>query len=106
MDNEFCIVLTTVNNRQNGKAIIDAALSHKLAACIQTMAIESHYVWQDEVCCDDELLLIIKSRNACYQELEQLIVALHEYEVPQVVQVPFVKGYNPYLSWLESNTKR
>jgi len=105
MSGQFCITLTTTNNAANTKQIIDAVLNKGLAACIQTMPIQSHYVWKGEVCCDDEILLIMKTKKACYAELEQVIVEHHDYETPQVVQVPFTEGFNPYLSWIEENTR-
>ena len=106
MSGQYCITLTTANNEANAQEIIDSVLSKKLAACIQTMPIQSHYVWKDEICCDKEILLVMKTTRACYAELEQVIVESHEYETPQVVQVPFVEGFNPYLSWIEENTCR
>ena len=101
----YCIALTTTNSEENKQTLIEQMLNQKLAACIQTMPIESHYVWKDELCCDNEWLLVIKSTQKNYPELEQVIVANHSYEVPQVVQIPFIDGYNPYLSWLEATTR-
>lgn len=105
MSGQFCITLTTTNNEENCKAIIKEVLGRELAACIQTMPIESHYVWKGELCTDNETLLIMKTKKACYAELEQVIVDTHSYETPQVVQIPFVEGFNPYLSWIEQNTR-
>ncbi len=106
MEPKYCLVLTTTNSVSNKQHIIDAILRNELAACIQTMPIESHYIWQQEVCCDNEFLLIIKTTNRCYSELKELIVRLHDYDVPQVIKVPFVEGHNPYLTWLDENTRR
>ncbi|MEH0664815.1 divalent-cation tolerance protein CutA [Vibrio scophthalmi] len=103
---EFCIALTTTNSQALTERIIDALLEERLAACIQTMPIESHYVWQEQVCRDNETLLVIKTTQSNYVEVEQKVVELHDYDTPQVVQVPIVDGFNPYLSWLEANTRR
>lgn len=105
MSEQYCIVLTTVNSKENGQEIIQALLSKQLAACIQTMPITSHYLWQEEICCDEETLLVIKTKQTCYPKLEQVIASIHNYDVPQIVQVPFVEGFNPYLTWLEENTR-
>ncbi|ROV57703.1 divalent-cation tolerance protein CutA [Vibrio ponticus] len=105
MENEFCIVLTTTNSDDNKKLIIESLLGRQIAACVQTMPIESHYIWEGKVCSDNEFLLIIKSTQSCYQQVEKCIVELHNYEVPQVVKLPFVDGFNPYLSWLKENTR-
>ena len=43
MSGQYCITLTTANNETNAQEIIDSVLSKKLAACIQTMPIQSHY---------------------------------------------------------------
>jgi periplasmic divalent cation tolerance protein len=105
MIGQYCITLTTTNTDTSAQLIINKVLSRGLAACIQTMPISSHYVWEGEVCADNEILMIMKTKKACYAELEQTIVELHNYDVPQVVQIPFVEGYNPYLAWLEANTR-
>ncbi|MDA0118464.1 divalent-cation tolerance protein CutA [Vibrio sp. T11.5] len=105
MSEQFCIALTTTNNDEIKQKIIDLILKKGLAACIQTMPVNSHYIWEGEVCCDNESLLIIKTQKACYAELEQVIVSNHNYEVPQVVQVPFNEGFNPYLTWIEESTR-
>ena len=105
MNGQYCITLTTTNSQSNCDEIIAKVLHLGLAACIQTMPIQSHYVWQGKVCCDSEILMIIKTKKTCYTALERTIVNLHCYDVPQVVQVPFTEGYNPYLTWIEENTR-
>ena len=106
MPDTFCIVLTTTNSISNKQALIHAVLQEQLAACIQSMPIESHYVWQDEVCIDEEWLLVMKTTQRCYRALETLIVEEHDYDTPQVVKLPFTEGFNPYLAWLDENTRR
>ncbi|EPO5779047.1 divalent-cation tolerance protein CutA [Vibrio harveyi] len=101
---EYCMVLSTSGTEKNRDEIIKGLLEGQLAACIQTMAIESHYVWKGEVCIDNEWLLIIKTRKDLYALVEDKIKDLHEYEVAQIVQVPIVEGFNPYLEWLRQST--
>ena len=101
----FCMVLTTTNRLENAQLMIQALLSKYLAACIQTLPIQSHYRWNGGICCDDEILLIIKTREACYAELEQEIVRLHPYQVPQIVQIPITEGFDPYLFWISLHTQ-
>ncbi len=54
MEHEFCIVLTTTDNETVKQKIIENILSQSLAACIQTLPIESHYVWEGAVCNEKE----------------------------------------------------
>lgn len=102
---EYSAILTTAPNSDQAKRIIDALLSEKLAACIQTIPIESHYVWEGEVCNDNEILLVIKTTNALFREVEQSICEQHEYDIPQIVQLPITDGFNPYLSWISQVTR-
>ncbi|MCF7483531.1 divalent-cation tolerance protein CutA [Vibrio sp. J1-1] len=104
VEHDYCIVLSTTANEQNRDQIIKGLLEAKLAACIQTMPIESHYVWEGEICNDTEWLLVIKTRRELYELVEEKIENLHEYEVAQIVQVPIVDGFNPYLEWLREST--
>ncbi|MDF2154799.1 divalent-cation tolerance protein CutA [Vibrio sp. CAU 1672] len=101
---EYCIVLSTAGSENNRQQIINGLLAAELAACIQTMPIQSHYVWQGNVCHEEEWLLVIKTRCDLYPDVESKIIELHDYEVPQVVQVPIADGFNPYLTWLSQST--
>jgi len=101
----FSMVLTTVNSQQVKQNIINHLLEKRLAACIQVMPIESHYVWQEKICQDSEQLLIIKTESCRYPEIESAISELHDYDVPQIVQVPINNGFNPYLSWISASVK-
>lgn len=105
LSEKFCIVLTTVNSQQNSEVIINTLLEKRLSACIQTVPINSHYVWKDKVCRDDEILLVIKTQKACYKNIEKEISALHTYDVPQIIQIPVTEGSNAYLHWLELQTQ-
>ena len=106
MEHEFCVVLTTTNSKMVKQRLIDIILLNKLAACIQTVPIESYYVWEGEVCNDNEILLSIKTQTKHYKKLVDLIEKHHDYDVPQIIQIPIVEGFDPYLSWIKSNTTR
>ncbi|MCG9788675.1 divalent-cation tolerance protein CutA [Vibrio barjaei] len=105
MKSNAITVLTTVSNEQQANDLIRVLLERRLAACIQTQNIGSHYVWEGKVCHDEEVLLIIKSTNEAYSRLERTIIANHEYEVPQIVALPIEAGFRPYLNWLKQNVK-
>ncbi|MBD1559004.1 divalent-cation tolerance protein CutA [Vibrio sp. S9_S30] len=103
-DSEFCIVLSTVNNDMVKRKIVNSLLSERLSACIQVMPIESYYIWEGKVCQDEEQLLVIKTQSKLYKRVENTIRKLHNYEVPQVIQLPISSGLSDYLEWVKSNT--
>ncbi|KJY76319.1 divalent-cation tolerance protein CutA [Vibrio nigripulchritudo] len=104
-ESEFCVVLTTVNDNETKRGIVSTLLTEKLAACIQVLPIESYYLWEEKVCEDGEQLLVIKTQSARYHHVEEVIKKLHNYEVPQVVQLPISSGLSEYLDWIKSNTQ-
>lgn len=86
--------------------IAEALVEAKLAGCVQRLPIESTYRWQGEVETAREVLLLIKIRTADYSAVEQAILALHDYETPEIVMLPVAQGFAGYLSWLGEATRR
>lgn len=102
----YCVVLTTTDNEANTQTLITALLEQRLAACVQTLPINSHYVWEGKVCQSHETLLVIKTQHDCYGDVERLIASLHEYDVPEIIQLPIVDGFHPYLAWIQHHTQK
>ena len=98
--NGFSIVITTCADAAKAQPIIDALLNERLAACVQVMPINSHYIWEGAVQHDDEALLLIKCKAENFEPIKDLILNLHEYELPEVIQVPITDGLKPYLDWV------
>ncbi len=98
------IVTTTVANRQEARRIADALLAERLAACIQLLEIESHYVWQGARTTEPEVMLLVKTRADLFDRTIARIKALHPYETPEIVAQTFSAGFAPYLAWIADNT--
>lgn len=100
MNDDCCMVITTFADDANGQQIIDALLAARLAACIQVMPVQSFYRWQGKVSCDAEKLVLIKTKRSLYAQVEQMILAHHAYELPEIIQVPIADGLPGYLDWI------
>jgi periplasmic divalent cation tolerance protein len=100
MNEEYCLIITTFNDDRNGQQIIEALLAEHLAACIQVMPIQSWYHWQGKVHCDAEKLVLIKTKQSLYAQVQETIRSHHAYEVPEIIQVPITDGLPAYLSWI------
>jgi len=80
-------------------------VERRLAACVNIVPqVRSVYRWQQEICDDAESLLVIKTRAALLSPLQQAVVELHSYDVPEVIALPVRGGHEPYLRWLEQET--
>jgi periplasmic divalent cation tolerance protein len=101
MINTYMVVLTTFSKPETGEKIIDALLSRKLAACIQSVAIKSCYSWKGSIAKDDETLLLIKTKATHFPEIEKTIRSVHDYETPEIIGVPVVNAFKGYTDWIE-----
>ena len=106
-DRAVCVVLCTVPSEEVGVNIARALLDERLVACVNIVpGVRSLYRWQGKVEDERELLLVIKTRAALYQELETRIRELHPYEVCEVLQMGVEAGSAPYLAWIAGETSR
>lgn len=101
---KYGIVLTTFESEQQAKPVIDEIIKCKLAACVQEIRIKSHYTWKGEVCHEDEVLVLIKTRKELYPELESKLQEIHPYETPEILYVDVESGSAAYLAWIDEQT--
>lgn len=95
------IILCTVPDKSVAENIAETLVTEKLAACINIVpGLISIYRWEGAVKKDNEMLLIIKSDQAVYDQLEKRIQAIHPYELPEIVVVPIHDGQSDYLDWI------
>lgn len=72
-----------------------------LCACVNLVpGVRSYFRWQGAVDAAEELLLVIKTTAAAVPALEQRLLELHPYEVPEILALPVAGGAPGYLRWL------
>jgi periplasmic divalent cation tolerance protein len=95
------VVLMTAGSREEAARLAEMLVGARLAACVQIMPeMESIYHWQGQIKRDPEFLLLAKTTQAKFEELEQGVRALHSYETPEIIALPVTAVSAPYLSWL------
>ncbi len=99
-----CMVLVTCANESDARTLASELVTKKLAACVQIHPVTSIYTWKGNIHTDPEFRLIIKTKDRLYPDLEKYISDRHDYEVPQILQVPIEKGLTSYLNWIDENT--
>ena len=80
-------------------------VENRLAACVQCTPVQSTYRWEDAVEQAEETLLLIKTEQGLYKELEAWLRAEHPYEIPEILALPITEGHAPYLNWLHANLR-
>ncbi len=96
----YALVMTTTSNLPEAEGIAQALLRDRWAACIQVMPITSYYTWQGEYQREGEYLLLIKAKAAHFAQIQATIQANHSYQVPEIIQIPIVAGFDTYLEWI------
>ena len=100
------LVYCTCSDEAAAERIATALVEEHLAACVNRIpGIASTYRWQDNVCRDSEQLLLIKTTRERFDALRKRILALHPYELPEVIAVDIASGSAPYLDWIESQSR-
>ncbi|MBY5981260.1 divalent-cation tolerance protein CutA [Ferrimonas balearica] len=102
--NDHRVVLCTCPDNASAERLADALLSQKLVACVNLLpGITSLYHWKGELCRDNEVQLVLKTRASCLPALETCIRAHHPYEVPEILALPVEWGHRPYLEWINQH---
>ena len=101
---DHLVVLSTVAKAEDAERIGRALVEGGLAACVNVVpAVTSIYRWKGKLEREEERLLVIKTRADRFEALREALVALHPYEVPEVLALPVAAGHLPYLEWLDAN---
>jgi periplasmic divalent cation tolerance protein len=99
------LVLTTLPNSDAAAELAKTVVGEKLAACANVMpAVRSIYRWQGALQDENEVLVLLKTRQARFERLKARILELHPYDVPEVIAVPVEQGHGAYLDWIASET--
>jgi len=107
MDNTsgYSMVITTCADEASAKRLAGELVNARLAACAQLLPIESVYVWKGEVCNENEVMLLIKTKTALFHDITAAIRENHPYEVPEIIQIPITCGLPEYLRWIGDATR-
>jgi periplasmic divalent cation tolerance protein len=104
MSRELIVFVTTSDGAEAAR-IAETLVNERLAACVNIVAeVQSVYRWEGKVARDAEALMIIKSTQDRYDELERRIRQLHTYTTPEVIAIQIERGSEDYLRWLREST--
>ena len=103
---DYCIITTTFPDKESAKSMAKLLVEKRLAACVQILPIESIYSWQGKICNENEVMLIIKTRESLFNEIADTIKQNHIYNIPQIVKLQITGGSPEYLQWIKECTEK
>ena len=100
------VVLITCPDQSTARALADALVSERLAACVNLVpGVESVFWWEGRVDRTQEVLLIVKTTSRRLAALTKAVKQRHPYQVPEILALPVVSGYPPYLAWMRDSLR-
>jgi len=98
---KYLLVLTNLPDRDSALKLAKTLVEKRLAACVNVLdGCTSVYRWQGMVQTEREVPLLIKTHAQRFGSLQATILALHPYELPEVIALPLDGGLEPYLDWV------
>ncbi len=98
------VALSTAPSVEKAAEIARVLVDERLAACVNIVpGVRSIYRWKGEISDDTEALCVIKTRRDRVEMLRARLVALHPYEVPELVVVETIAGHEAYLRWIDES---
>lgn len=98
---DVLVVLSTFPDRESAARVTRELVAEKLVACgqVESSAVRSFYVWEDELQDDEEVLVRLKTAPERLEWLRRRFEELHPYEVPQFVVLE-AGASEAYTNWL------
>ncbi len=106
-DGEFVFVYSTFPDEASARAVAEALVDAKLAACVNIHPpMTSVYEWQGSRESASEVAVFIKTRRALANAAIAAARPLHPHTVPCFLTLAVEGGSADYLAWLREQTRR
>src|SRR5713101_247335 len=100
------VVYITAKDREQALSIGRTLVAERLVACVNVLdGMTSVYWWNGQTCEEREAVLLAKTRRELVSAVIERVPQLHSYECPCVVSWEVAQGHEPYLRWIEEQTK-
>lgn len=103
----YLFLLNTCPNETVAQQLAHVLVQNELVACVNIIPqIRSVFKWQGQITEENEVLLLMKTRQECYTEIEALLQKQHPYQVPELIALPIETGLAQYLQWIDETVKK
>lgn len=98
--------LITTASVLEAERIAGILLEKRLIACANLVpGIQSIFRWENKICHENEVLLIVKSVVENFNQIVQTVKANHSYQIPEIIALPIIAGSADYLNWIKTEIK-
>jgi periplasmic divalent cation tolerance protein len=98
---DLAIILTTCGSQETAQTIAEALVDKALAASVTVIPrAKSYFAFHGTTRWDEEFQLLVYTTENRYEAVEQEIIRLHTYEVPEVFMLGVARGAEDCLAWI------
>ncbi|MBV8680219.1 MAG: divalent-cation tolerance protein CutA [Aquitalea sp.] len=98
------VVICNVPDETTATHMAHVLVQEQLAACVNILpACRSVYRWEGRLEEAGEIPLLIKTTVQAYPPLQQRLLELHPYDVPEIIALPVQHGLPAYLTWVSQS---
>ena len=91
----------------SAQQLAESLITQHFAACVNILPqMTSIYSWQGKLEHGQEHQLVIKTEQCRLNDVQDTIKKVHPYELPEIVVVPIVDGFKPYLNWISESVHK
>jgi periplasmic divalent cation tolerance protein len=106
IEKDILVLLSTCPDAATAERMARELVAASLVACVNIVpGVRSIYLWNGAVQADEEVLMILKTTAGRLAAVRERLVALHPYDLPEIVALPVVDGHHPYLQWVVDSTR-
>jgi periplasmic divalent cation tolerance protein len=95
----------TCKDKTEASTIALVLLQKHLVVCAKQTAVSSDFLWNDNADHNDEVLLIMDSREDLFEQVEAEVARLHSYETFVLQAVPVARVSAKSAVWMRENLK-
>lgn len=95
------LILVTTGGRDDAERLGEALVVERLAGCCSVVpTVHSIYFWEGQLKREHEALLLVKTVASRAEAVQEYVRNHHQYELPEIIQLPVEGGSPAYLQWL------
>ncbi|MGC9603572.1 MAG: divalent-cation tolerance protein CutA [Minisyncoccia bacterium] len=94
------LIYSTCRDIEEARKLSKLFVEKKVVACVDMWPVESCYIWEGALKCENEYALLIKTNESKVQDVEDIIHQNHSYSVPVVATVDVRRVNRDYKEWM------
>lgn len=94
------LIYSTCRDIEEARKLSKLFVEKKVVACVDMWPVESCYIWEGALKCENEYALLIKTNESKVQDVEDIIHQNHSYSIPVVATVDVRRVNRDYKEWM------